>query len=202
MFIVGKYPRFLKKHWKLIEFLHEKHAGVQDMSIETLEEICQQCGEKFIRIQENDRRIFLKELIEGMHANMCKDLEKEQIQNLYRVCGRVIAKEKNQLNRNNNRNNNNNNKLQYPQLIDNSLKQPNDEWKSIMNAAAQNNGMILMQQRTIIQVLYILRISCNCSWTNIFNTMPRLYNDLINVYKYYGDKTKEFSNQRQQRQRQ
>ena len=71
-----------------------------------------------------------------------------------------------------------------------------------MNAAAQNNGMILMQQRTIIQVLYILRISCNCSWTNIFNTMPRLYNDLINVYKYYGDKTKEFSNQRQQRQRQ
>ena len=62
MYVVRKYPRFLKKHWKflqtvvrkLIEFLHERHPGVQDMSIETLEEICEQCGDKFIKIQEND----------------------------------------------------------------------------------------------------------------------------------------------------
>ena len=102
MYVVRKYPRFLKRHWKflqtvvrkLIEFLAEKHPGVQDMSIETLNEICIECGAKFLKIQDNDKEIFLAELIRGLHG-MCTKLDYEQIENLYATWAQVICHEKN-----------------------------------------------------------------------------------------------------------
>merc|ERR1719410_1569375 len=101
MYVVRKYPRFLKKHWKflqtvvrkLIEFLAEKHPGVQDMSIETLNEICTKCGHKFLKIQENDSCIFLDELVSGMDA-MCNKLTNEQIENLYVTWSVIISHNK------------------------------------------------------------------------------------------------------------
>jgi len=101
MYVVRKYPRFLKKHWKflqtvvrkLIEFLAERHPGVQDMSIETLNEIGQKCGHKFLKVQENDAHIFLDELVQGMDA-MTQKLDREQIENLYATWSVVISHEK------------------------------------------------------------------------------------------------------------
>eukprot|EP00485_Elphidium_margaritaceum_P011615 CAMPEP_0202687500 /NCGR_PEP_ID=MMETSP1385-20130828/3167_1 /ASSEMBLY_ACC=CAM_ASM_000861 /TAXON_ID=933848 /ORGANISM="Elphidium margaritaceum" /LENGTH=1175 /DNA_ID=CAMNT_0049342305 /DNA_START=97 /DNA_END=3624 /DNA_ORIENTATION=+ len=101
MYVVRKYPRFLKKHWKflqtvvrkLIEFLAEKHPGVQDMSIETLNEICLKCGQKFLKIQENDADIFLVELVHGLD-DMTLKLSLEQIENLYATWAVIIAHEK------------------------------------------------------------------------------------------------------------
>eukprot|EP01084_Bolivina_argentea_P223787 378575_1 len=100
MYVVRKYPRFLKKHWKflqtvvrkLIEFLAEKHPGVQDMSIETLNEICHKCGHKFLAIQENDSRIFLHELIGGSDQH-CRHLNEEQRENLYATWSVIISHE-------------------------------------------------------------------------------------------------------------
>ncbi len=107
MYVVRKYPRFLKKHWKflqtvvrkLIEFLSEKHPGVQDMSIETLNEICVKCGYKFLKVQENDKTIFLNELISGINnGNQCKKLTYEQIENLYSTWSVIISHEKSDYN--------------------------------------------------------------------------------------------------------
>jgi len=102
MYVVRKYPRFLKKHWKflqtvvrkLIEFLAERHPGVQDMSIETLNEIGAKCGHKFLKVQENDARIFLDELVQGMQAMTAK-LDREQVENLYATWSVVISHERN-----------------------------------------------------------------------------------------------------------
>merc|ERR1719361_1918232 len=102
MYVVRKYPRFLKRHWKflqtvvrkLIEFLAEKHPGVQDMSIETLNEICVECGTKFLKIQDNDKDIFFKELINGL-PSMTSKLTYEQIENLYATWAQVISHERN-----------------------------------------------------------------------------------------------------------
>lgn len=48
MYVVGQYPRFLRAHWrflktvvyKLFEFMHERHPGVQDMACDTFLKIC------------------------------------------------------------------------------------------------------------------------------------------------------------------
>jgi exportin-1 len=52
MYVVGQYPRFLRMHWKflktvvnkLIEFMHESHPGVQDMSVDTFLKIAKKAS--------------------------------------------------------------------------------------------------------------------------------------------------------------
>lgn len=67
MYVVGQYPRFLRAHWrflktvvyKLFEFMHEKHPGVQDMACDTFLKICQKCKRRFIQLQMTENGPFI-----------------------------------------------------------------------------------------------------------------------------------------------
>merc|ERR1719281_1213764 len=62
MYVVGQYPRFLNNHWKflktvvfkLFEFMHEKHPGVQDMACDTFLKIVRCCAQRFAFKQPNE----------------------------------------------------------------------------------------------------------------------------------------------------
>merc|ERR1719274_540445 len=75
MYIVGQYPRFLRAHWKflktvvfkLFEFMHETFPGVQEMAVDTFLKICQKCKKKFVAVQQNEKTVFVHEMMSGSH---------------------------------------------------------------------------------------------------------------------------------------
>jgi len=161
MYVVRKYPRFLKKHWKflqtvvrkLIEFLAEKHPGVQDMSIETLNEICIECGNKFLKIQDNDKEIFFKELINGL-PSMTSKLNYEQIENLYATWAQVICHEKNS--------------KKATGYVEQLLNRQNQRYRDLMNrcqsmansqSAFAGNGNGFRDEEVICKFIHLLRIN-------------------------------------------
>jgi len=64
MYVVGQFPNFLTSHWaflktvikKLVEFMHEKHPGVQDMASETFLKISKLTKRMFIIPQEEKNK--------------------------------------------------------------------------------------------------------------------------------------------------
>ena len=182
MYVVRKYPRFLQKHWKflqtvvrkLIEFLHEKHPGVQDMSIETLEEICLKCGDKFLSIQENDDRIFLEEILDIFHKDMLDNLEKEQIENLFHTWGVVIGKEKD-----------NQKSVAY---IDYLLQRANKRWEEIINEAT-NDTNILNEMTIVSEIIHLLKIFKQTNiavGSSFLIQMSKLYMQILDLYSHYA----------------
>ena len=81
MYVVGQFPNFLITHWaflktvikKLVEFMHEKHEGVQDMASETFLKIAKLTRHMFVTARERDREPYVNELIKNLH-NTVKDL--------------------------------------------------------------------------------------------------------------------------------
>ena len=59
MYVVGQYPRFLRKHWvflktvvlKLFQFMREEHPGVKDMAVDTFYTIVSKCRKQFVCVQ-------------------------------------------------------------------------------------------------------------------------------------------------------
>ena len=189
MYVVRKYPRFLKKHWKflqtvvrkLIEFLAEKHPGVQDMSIETLNEICRKCGHKFLKIQENDVQIFLDELIAGMTPNgMTAKLDPEQIENLYATWSVVISHEKRD-------------RMKASQHIEQLLAGTNQRYQQLLTVCQSGNASEFKNGETIRNFIHLLRIykgvclHCGGSHNGCFLLQfTNLYKSLITLYTGYA----------------
>jgi len=185
MYVVRKYPRFLRKHWKflqtvvrkLIEFLAEKHPGVQDMSIETLNEICQKCGQKFLKIQENDQEIFLIELINGIN-NMTQKLTYEQIENLYATWSVIISHDKSSRD-----------SKKSTQYIERLLTTPNQRYQQLLQLCQSGNNNEFNNIDTIEKYVHLIRIYkgvCQNSggdrngcfliqFTNLYPTLIKLY---------------------------
>ena len=183
MYVVRKYPRFLKKHWKflqtvvrkLIEFLAEKHPGVQDMSIETLNEICQKCGKKFLTQQENDSEIFLMELINGINSMTIK-LTYEQIENLYSTWAVIISHQ-----------NRDNKKATY--YVEQLLKTPNQRYQQLLQLCQSGNNNEFNNVDTIQKYIHLIRVykgvcantggdkngSFLIQFTNLYQTLIKLY---------------------------
>ena len=71
---MGQYPRFLRAHWKflktvvykLFEFMHETHEGVQDMACDTFIKIAQKCRRYFVILQVGESMPFIDEIIQTM----------------------------------------------------------------------------------------------------------------------------------------
>lgn len=86
MYTVGQYPRFLKAHWKflktvvykLFEFMHESHEGVQDMACDTFIKISQECKRHFVVQQNGEVRPFIEEIIGGIDR-ITSDLSPQQV---------------------------------------------------------------------------------------------------------------------------
>jgi len=71
MYVVGQFPSFLRIHWKfsktvikkLIEFMHDKYPGVQNMAVETIIKISKKCADCFSKLLDGDAIPFLETLI-------------------------------------------------------------------------------------------------------------------------------------------
>ena len=83
MYVVGQFPTFLMGHWaflktvikKLMEFMHEKHPGVQDMASETFLKISKLTKHMFTTQNEgSNQQPYVLDLINLLPEN-CRDLE-------------------------------------------------------------------------------------------------------------------------------
>ena len=98
MYIVGRYPRFLRSFWKflktvankLFEFMHEKHPGVQDMACDTFITITKCCANEMIVIQLEEREPFVFEILSRLPAHT-SDLNEQQKNEFFKAIGYCIA---------------------------------------------------------------------------------------------------------------
>ena len=82
MYVVGSFPSFLIAHWaflktvfkKLIEFMHEKHPGVQDMASETFLKLSKLVKEMFVTLHEKEKEPHINVLIATLPETV-RDLE-------------------------------------------------------------------------------------------------------------------------------
>jgi exportin-1 len=97
MYVVGQYPRFLKNHWKflktviykLFEFMHETHPGVQDMACDTFSKISKTCAKCILILQDGETRPFFDEMLDSIDKTT-KILEYHHIQQLYETLSIII----------------------------------------------------------------------------------------------------------------
>ncbi|KAA0150449.1 hypothetical protein FNF27_03624 [Cafeteria roenbergensis] len=98
MYVVGQYPRFLSSHWKflktvvykLFEFMHERHEGVQDMACDTFLKLAQRCSSCFVALQPRESRTFVEELVSNVDT-IIADLEPHQVQAFFEAAGCMVA---------------------------------------------------------------------------------------------------------------
>ena len=151
MYVVGQYPRFLRQHWKflrtvvmkLIEFMHEKHPGVQDMSVDTFLKIARSCKNKFISVQTMEQQVkpFIEEILENLPSTI-KDLEPSQVLTFYQACATIIASQKAQDKR--------------QALVFKLMELPNALWTQIIAKANQSTD-VLWRDDTVRHVSMVLR---------------------------------------------
>ncbi len=189
MYVVRKHPRFLRAHWKflqtvvkkLVEFLQERHPGVQDMSIETLEELAVHTGHSFLIRMEKDPEPFIYWIILGTHGNLeppyepfCQRLTLTQTENLYKTWGVVIKHCQN--------------KSKAIEILDKLLRVTNENWRKIISQC-KNDAKYLLQKHVTSRVTHLIRIYKKTASTcgpSFMSQMKILYNPLLEVYNYYA----------------
>jgi exportin-1 len=72
--------------------MHERHPGVQDMSVDTFLKIARKCRKKFIVTQQHEPRPFIHDILENL-AFTVKDMEHGQIHTFYQAVGVIIGAE-------------------------------------------------------------------------------------------------------------
>ena len=98
MYIIGQYPRYLRAHWKflktvvykLFEFMHETHEGVQDMACDTFIKIADKCKIHFVEIKPDEQCPFIERIISEIQTHTC-DLAPHQVQVFYEACGKILT---------------------------------------------------------------------------------------------------------------
>jgi exportin-1 len=181
MYVVGQYPRFLRQHWKflktviykLFEFMHELHPGVQDMSVDTFIKIARKCKKKIIALQPNESRPFIEEIVENLGLTI-KDLEPAQIRGFYEACGEIISAESDPSKRQN--------------LIYKLMELPNQSWTQIITAA-NHNTEILFDSKTVRQIVLVLQTNskvCNSLKSHYIVQLSRIYLDMLQCYRMYS----------------
>jgi len=178
MYVVGQYPRFLRQHWKflkavvnkLIEFMHELHPGVQDMSCDTFLKISKKCHKKFVITQMNESRPFIEEILENM-PETSKDLETSQIHTLYEAMAHILQQQDDQEKR--------------EVLLFKLMELPNQSLDRII-AQANENFHFLYQGDIVKQTVLIIKTNIRVVGAlghGYFAQFSRIYNHLLQIYK-------------------
>jgi len=182
MYVVGQYPRFLKQYWKflkavankLIEFMHELHPGVQDMSCDTFLKIAKKCHKKFVITHLNETRPFIDEILEDLPETI-KDLETGQIHTLYEAIGHIVAAQVDSEKR--------------KALVFKLMELPNQSWSRII-AGASNNREVLLDGDTVKQIVLIIKTNIRVAGAlgpGYIVQLLRIYIELLQVYKMYSE---------------
>lgn len=178
MYVVGQYPRFLKAHWnflktvilKLFEFMHETHAGVQDMACDTFIKIIQKCKRDFSIEHENESEPFIQTIIRDIQ-NITADLEPQQVHTFYRACGLIIAEERIAADRNS--------------LLNDLMHLPNMAWDSIiMQSSAAPE--LLLDPETVKIVANVIKTNVAVSsslGSGFYPQLGHIYYDMLQLYR-------------------
>ena len=181
MYVVGQYPRFLRKHWKflrtvitkLFEFMHEPHPGVKDMSCETFVKISKKCARKFVTLQNDESEPFIVTII-GLIHRVTAELEHSQIQIFYEACALIIKAETDRSKQQN--------------LVYGLMEIPNTSWARIVAEANEGFGTLceLNVIREVVQVLKVNRHVAESLGHGYMVQLGRIYLEMLHVYKLYS----------------
>ena len=178
MYIVGQYPRFLKAHWKflktvvnkLFEFMHETHAGVQDMACDTFIKIANKCKRHFVALQPGEAEPFIDEIVRTLRK-ITIDLNPQQVHTFYEACGHMINAQ--------------GQKSVQERLIAELMSYPNQAWDSII-AQANNDPSILQNGDTIKVIGNIMKTNvaaCTSIGSYFYPQIGRIYHDMLSMYR-------------------
>lgn len=178
MYIVGQYPRFLKKNWdflkavvkKLFEFMHETYEGVQDMSCDSFLKIAVNCKKCFIKVQPKEPRPFIEVIIENI-PNTISDLDDNQVHTFFEALGEIVSAHPNHEER--------------EKLAVRMMEVLNINWQEIMHLANidVNNLMETSNLRKISSILISNIRACQKLGSSFTKQIAFLYLDMLNVYK-------------------
>eukprot|EP00727_Mastigamoeba_balamuthi_P006331 m51a1_g2318 putative exportin-1 (1057) ;mRNA; f:487141-490960 len=181
MYIVGQYPRFLRSHWKflktvvnkLIEFMHEKHPGVQDMAVDTFLKIAQKCKRKFVCQSQGEPRPFVEELLDGLSVSLA-DLEPGQVQTFYHAMGYVVSAQADIGLRD--------------ALLVRLMDPPNRLWQEALARAAADAQSVYAPDtmRTLANVLKVNVAVAGSLGPGFSPQLGRIYVDMLQVYRFYS----------------
>jgi exportin-1 len=178
MYVVGQYPRFLKVHWKflktvvykLFEFMHESHPGVQDMAVDTFLKIANKCRKKFVTPQVGESMIFVEDLCAQLPV-IIADLETHQVHTFYEATGAMVAAHVDA-------------NARYD-LVERLMRLPNEIWRDLMRRASADITT-LHQADALKHIQRVLRTNvcaCRSIGTSFDRQLGLLYLDALNVYK-------------------
>ncbi|KAF1802666.1 CRM1 C terminal-domain-containing protein [Mucor lusitanicus] len=181
MYTVGQYPRFLKAHWKflktviykLFEFMHESHEGVQDMACDTFIKISRECKRHFVARRSGEERPFIIDIIEGI-TRITSDLSPQQIHTFYEAVGYMILAETD--------------KTKQEQLIRMFMQMPNSAWDQIMDSCKQSTDVLnnASQVKVLSHVLKTNVSACTSIGPGFISQLGRIYPDLLTLYRAVG----------------
>jgi len=181
MYTVGQYPRFLKAHWKflktviykLFEFMHESHEGVQDMACDTFIKISRECKRHFVAQRSGEERPFVVEIIESI-SRITSDLSPPQIHTFYEAVGYMILAETD--------------KIKQEQLIRMFMHMPNSAWDQIMDSWKQSADVLnsASQVKVLSHVLKTNVSACTSIGPGFISQLGRIYSDLLTLYRAVG----------------
>mmetsp|Transcript_11133 Transcript_11133/g.38765 ORF Transcript_11133/g.38765 Transcript_11133/m.38765 type:complete len:1104 (-) Transcript_11133:194-3505(-) len=182
MYVVGQYPRFLRKHWKflktvvnkLFEFMHERHPGVQDMACDTFVKIASKCKRMFVLVQAGEARSFADELVDGGVAATIDDLEIHQVHSFYEAVGFMVSAQPDPVGR--------------ASLLERLMSLPNGMWQRRMNMAAADVTS-LHDPDAAREIQRILRSNvsvCRSVGASFGTQMGKIFLDMLNVYAAYA----------------
>jgi exportin-1 len=177
MYVVGQYPRFLKKHWKflktvvnkLFEFMHESHEGVQDMACDTLKHITTKCGRHFVNLQPDEDTPYIYEIIKHL-PKITSDLGPTQICVVYECLGQMIYSD--------------NGPVENEILVERLMQEPNSFWSSLVTQFTSDPNCLRASDRVKL-FNYFLRVNLAVSTysKHLFNgQMAYLYPNLLKLY--------------------
>ena len=192
MYVVGQYPRFLRAHWKflktvvwkLFEFMHEKHPGVQDMAVDTFLKIATKCKKKFVVQQLPDQpQSFIQELCPQLAA-ITADLEYYQVLVFFEAAGQMVSAHPDESGRH--------------ALTEKLLETQNHAWERIIRNAA-SNVRSLQNTETLREIRQILRINtaaCKNIGPQFDSQLGLMYLDMLNIHKTLSNMIREAVNTR------
>lgn len=186
MYIVGQYPRFLRAHWrflktvvhKLFEFMHETHAGVQDMACDTFIKIAQKCKRYIVNLQPGETQPFIEEILQTL-GTITSDLQHQQVETFYEACGYIISAQVVKESRD--------------KLLAQLMEMPNSAWNGILEKS-RTDQELLSDPETIKIIAYIMKTNVSTCTALGASFVPQLDYIYINMLSLYSTVSKMISN--------
>ena len=194
LYIVSQYPRFMKNNWsfllnvleRLLQAMHSGNEGIQDMACDAFLKIAESCKYQLTvndprhlgRTDERNTNPYVQELV-GRITSITRDLNPTQTQLVYKVCGLIIAEERDVNLRN--------------RLLDELMEQANSEWDKFFEEFVANN-QFNFDADTVRSIGNILRINtgvCDGMGYKFHQQFKRINFHMLLLYKKTSIKINE-----------